>query len=234
MNLFYNLLATLSVVDIQFSIDILNHKYVYNVVMFHCYNNIITNTVLKLFNQQGIRVATASIGNDSAYYIPPYYRSKSGIIIDASCNGWTAVLNSSTMSFQNYSLIIITECFVTTTDILSNYPIQVDSDVTIAHKKDRSFELYEVYNTGYHYNGTFNIIKVGHWDPESSLCSTRSDRKNLQGLRIKVAAIILPSPKLENETVEQYMEKARTKVDTVHRMKFFILLKYMRDLYNIR
>ncbi|KAJ8717699.1 hypothetical protein PYW07_005629 [Mythimna separata] len=48
--------------------------------------------------------------------------------------------------------------------------------------------------------------------------------------------VILPSPRIANQTLEQYMEKpikSQIDVDTVHRMKFFTMLKFMRDMYNI-
>ncbi|XP_075981762.1 ionotropic receptor 75a-like [Anticarsia gemmatalis] len=232
MNLLYNILITFSIAEIPFVIDILNHKYLNYVVMFHCYDNKVTNNIHRLFNEHDIRISTVKIGK-SKNNVSPYFRTRSAIIIDSACEGWSTVLNSSTISFQNYSFIVFSEMLPTTTEILSHYPIQVDSEVTVAYKTNYSrIDLYEVYNTGFHFNGTFNVVKVGFWKG-GSLFLKASNRKNLQGLRIRLATVILPTPKVVNETVEQHLEKARTKVDTVHRIKFFILLKYMRDMYNI-
>lgn len=232
MNLFYNLLATFSVVEIPFIVDILNHKYISNAVFFHCYEKQIVAGVHKRFNQYNIRITTANISTKYPLNISRYTHEKSAIIIDTACGGWKIVLDSESISFQNYSFVVMTEHLTSTVNTLARYPIQIDSDVTVAHKNEGKINLYEVFNTGFHYNGTFKVVNLGFWN--SSLFVKERDRKNLHGLKIKIAAIILPTSELRNETVEQYLENARSKFDTVHRIKFFILLKYMRDMYNIR
>ncbi|KAJ8717085.1 hypothetical protein PYW08_005484 [Mythimna loreyi] len=186
-----------------------------------------------MFNDHDIIIASARIDYNVTYNVTESY-SRVGLVIDTACDGWTTVMNSSMTTFQRYSYIIITENLSETADILSQYPIEVDSDVVIAHKINETFNLYEVYNTGSTFKGKYNVRMIGRWD--SSLFIKESKRWNLQGAFVTTAVVILPTPKIVNQTLEQYMEKpikSQIDVDTVHRMKFFIMLKFMRDMYNI-
>lgn len=234
MNLLCNLLLALSVTDVRLVIDIFKLKNLKNGVIFHCFDNYVVSNVHKVLNEHGILVASAKIDYNVTYNVATSY-PKVGLVIDAACERWTSVLDSDTISFQGYSFIIITEDVTGTTEMLSQYPIEVDSDVIVAHKINQTFNLYEVFNTGTKYRGTYNVRKVGHWN--TSLFINSPNRWNLQGIFVKTAVIILTTPRIVNQTIEQYMEKpikSQIDVDTVHRMKYFIMLKFMRDMYNIR
>lgn len=232
--IFCNLLLTFSLSDVSLLIDIFKYKNIKNGVIFHCYDKHIVNSVHKVFNDNGIRVANAEVYYNATFNVTKSY-PKVGIVMDTGCEGWTSILDTKTLSFQEYSFVIISKHLSEATDVFSRYPVEVDSDVIIAHKMDTTFNLYEVYNTGFRYNGNYNVRKIGHWN--SSLFIKDSDRKDLQGVCVKTAVVILASPKIVNQTIEQYMEKpikSQIEVDTVHRMKYFLMLKDMRDMYNIR
>uniref|UniRef100_A0A2A4JDU9 Uncharacterized protein n=1 Tax=Heliothis virescens TaxID=7102 RepID=A0A2A4JDU9_HELVI len=160
---------------------------------------------------------------------------KTGIVVDTACEGWNSVLDSGTVSFKDYSFIMITENLPLILETLSRYPIKVDSDVIVAHKLNQTFNLYEVYHTGYKSKGKYVTRLIGNWN--SSLYIEDLNRWDLGGAFVKTAVVIVNPTRLTNQTVERYMEKPfrmQVKVDTVHRMKFFILLRYMRDMYNFR
>ncbi|XP_022814794.1 glutamate receptor ionotropic, delta-1-like [Spodoptera litura] len=233
MSLLCNLLLALSLADVRLVIDIFKLKNIKNGIIFHCYDNYVVSNVHKILNEQDILMASTKIDYNVTYNIAKSY-PRVGLVIDTSCEGWTSVLDSDTISFQEYSFIVITEDLSGTTEILSQYPIEVDSDVIVAHKINQTFNLYEVFNTGTKYRGTYNVRKVGLWN--TSLLIDSLNRWNLQGVFVKTAVIILTTPRIVNQTIEQYMEKpikSQIDVDTVHRMKYFIMLKFMRDMYNI-
>ncbi|KAF9410458.1 hypothetical protein HW555_010460 [Spodoptera exigua] len=233
MNLLCNLLLTLSVADVSLVIDIFKLKNIKNGVIFHCYDSYVVSNVHRILNEHDILMASAKIDYNTTYNVAESY-PKVGLIIYTVCQGWTSVLDSENISFQGNSYVIITEDLSGTTEVLSRYPIEVDSDVIVAHKINQTFKLYEVFNTGSKYRGTYNVREVGLWN--SSLVINASNRWNLQGVFVKTAVIILTLPKIVNQTIEQYMEKpikSQIDVDTVHRMKYFIMLKFMRDMYNI-
>lgn len=234
MNLFCNVLLTLSITDVPLIIDIFKHKNIKNGAIFHCYDNYFLNVMHKMFNGHDILIASAKIDHNVTYSVPKSY-PRVGLVIDTACEGWISVLDSSTTTFQGSSYIIITEHLSVTADTLSRYPVEVDSDVILANKINETFNLYEVYNTGFTFKGKYNIRMIGRWS--SSLFINESKRWDLQGAFVKTAVVILSSPRLANQTIEQYMEKpikSQIDVDTVHRMKYFIILKFMRDMYNIR
>ncbi|PZC86964.1 hypothetical protein B5X24_HaOG200630 [Helicoverpa armigera] len=234
MNIFCNLLLTLSVTEVPLVIDILKHKNIKNAVLFQCYNNHFVSGVHKIFNENNVLIASSKIISNGTYIIPLDHKN-TGIVVDTSCEGWNSVLDSRTVSFKDYSFIIIAEHLSPILEALSRYPILVDSDVIVAHKLNQSYNLYEVYNTGFKLKGKYVIRLLGHWN--SSLYIEDLNRWDLGGAFVKTAVVVINPTKLTNQTTEQYMEKPirmQVKVDTVHRMKFFILLKYMRDMYNFR
>ncbi|XP_026740553.1 ionotropic receptor 75a-like isoform X2 [Trichoplusia ni] len=233
MNLVSNILLTFTIADVSIIIDLFKHKNIKNGIIFHCHDQHLMNNVHRILNDNDIFMTSAKTGFDT-YKVTKSY-PKVGVILNTACEGWTAVLDSGKFPFQDYFFLIFTEHLSHTTDILSDYPVEVDSDLIIAHNALQLVNFYEVYNTGFKFNGTFNVKHIGHWN--SSLFLKASDRRNLQGVFVKTAVIILSSPKIVNQTIEQYMEKpikSQIKVDTVHRMKYFIMMKFMRDMFNIR
>ncbi|CAD0203326.1 unnamed protein product [Chrysodeixis includens] len=232
MILFSNILLTFTIADVSIIIDLFKYKNIKNGIIFHCHDQHLINNVHRILNDHDIFMTSAKTGFNT-YNVTKSY-PKVGIILNTACEGWITVLDSEKFPFQDYFFLIFTEHLSVTTDILSRYPVEVDSDIIIAHNALKLVNFYEVYNTGFKFNGTYNVKHLGHWN--SSLFLKESDRKNLQGVFVKTAVIILTSPKIVNQTVEQYMEKpikSQIKVDTVHRMKYFIMMKFMRDMFNI-
>ncbi|KAG6450986.1 hypothetical protein O3G_MSEX006868 [Manduca sexta] len=114
---------------------------------------------------------------------------------------------------------------------LSQHPIEIDSDTTIADKTENVYDLYEIYNTGFKKNGIFKTVHIGDW--RSSLNIEHPKRRNdLSGVVLSCPVVVLK--KLEEETFEHYlMQATHVGFDSLHKLKYITLLNYLKDMYNM-
>nr|UVB79162.1 ionotropic receptor 64a [Heortia vitessoides] len=213
----------------EFSVvtDVLNEKGVSEVININCYNK---DTILwqKLFNYKNIKTANfhpkRQLSKLSLNHI------KTGIIINTLCLDWKHALKAFPEDIfkSRFVWIVITDDLLSTANVLSNYPIEIDSDVTIILKSRGNYELYEVYHIDYS-KGTFSIREIGNWN--STLHMTNVGRRDVSGLIIKFTVVV--TEKIVNETLKQYLSRPRNyKIDSLHKLKFYELINYIRDLYN--
>lgn len=215
-------------------IDLFNHNNIYNIVNFHCNRPEYLVSMQKLFNNNKILVANLKTNGSGSYKISHSYK-KLGVVLNTSCDGWQMAFQLISMEdvFKSpFNWFITTENLTATVDILSHYPIEVDSEVTVIYKTGENiFELYEVYNTGFFTHGRFVIKKIGYWD--SKLWIEKRNRTDLIGVTLKCTVVV--TQRVANETFEEYVERSKlSKSDTLHKLKYFTLLKYLRDMYSIR
>ncbi|KAM3960282.1 ionotropic receptor 75a [Aphomia sociella] len=225
-----NLLNFLSIANATFVLDYFLYKHVNNVVIFHCNNARDIVSIQKIYYRNCVQTTTHEIRINGTYEIQ-YLKSKVGILFDGSCVGWAQVLSLvSNNSFKPpYSWIIITQDLESTTSALSRVPIDIDSDVVIAHVNGNIYNLYEVYNTGYYSNGTFNMKKVGFWN--NILNIEKPARFNMTGVILKCPVVI--TERVVHETyIDFLMKPKKYQFDSLHRLKFFTLLTYLREMYN--
>ncbi|KAJ2948574.1 hypothetical protein O0L34_g7827 [Tuta absoluta] len=113
---------------------------------------------------------------------------------------------------------------------LVQYPIEIDSNVIVILKTtENAYHLFEMYNTGFYTRGKFFVEPIGYWN--SSLHLKRRRRTDLSGVTLKATVVVTQS--IVNETFEDYVERSKlSKSDTLHKLKYFTLLKYLRDMYQ--
>lgn len=230
-----NLFVT-GILSFEFSVltTIFQNENINNAVNFHCNNANTENAIQKMFTANQVRSSSSQIEYNTSFAIP-YYYPRIGMILNTSCNNWYTVLDdlrAKAMYKSPFKWFVITEDFNSTVNVLSQYPIEIDSDITIIQKmNDRIFNLYEVYNTGFYTSGQVRVEKIGRWD--SWLRMEKRRRTDLSGVKLKCTVVI--TQKVVNETFEAYTERSGlSKSDTLHKLKYYTLLKYLRDMYNMR
>nr|QEE82786.1 ionotropic receptor 64a [Conogethes pinicolalis] len=224
VNFFFNFI---SVTDIVPTIDILRFKDVNNVYYLNCHNEEIMNH--KIFNDNNFQAASLNANLGSIKI--PYSYNRMGIMLNTSCSNWTRAFNNvpSNIAFKyQFKWIVFTDDLLKTANILTNYSIDIDSDFTIVVKNKDVYDLYDYYVKNYA-NETFSIKKVGYWN--RILHMNKVHRRDLTGLTIKSPVVVID--KLVQETFEEYLSKPKNYiVDSLHKLKFVALLKYIRDIYN--
>lgn len=215
-------------------IEIFNNEYIKNAVNFHCNNADTEIAILKMFAANQVRTSSFQTDSNTSFTVPYYYQ-RIGMILNTSCDNWSAVLDNlrvKAMFKSPFKWFVNTDDINSTVSVLSQYPIEIDSDITIIQKVNKKvFNLYEVYNTGFYTSGQVKVEKIGYWD--SSLRMEKHRRTDLSGVKLKCTVVI--TQKVVNETFEVYTERSKvSKSDTLHKLKYFTLLKYLREMYNIR
>nr|QEI46868.1 ionotropic receptor 64a [Galleria mellonella] len=227
----YLLLHFLSIANKSFITDFLLYKHLNNAVIFHCNKPKDILFIQKLFHKNDIQVLTLEVENHKSYQISNY-KSKVGVIVDASCDSWPLIFNEfSTEKLFKSSFIwaVMTEDLSSTTHVLYQQPIDIDSDVVIAYRNGKIYDLYEVYNTGYYSNGIYKLRKVGHWN--DTLHVWKSPRYDMSGVILKCPLVI--TEKVVNETYEDYLIRPKkSQIDSLHKLKFFTVLMYLQEMFN--
>ncbi|XP_063830540.1 ionotropic receptor 75a-like [Ostrinia nubilalis] len=223
------LLNFISIAEISLVIDLLKLKEIQNVVNINCdgQKSIFHH---KILNDNNIHASYWSLNSTDQNMMQRSYH-KTGVILDASCSNWEQALNNfdNSMFRNEFIWLIITEDLLSTARSLSNCPIEIDSDVTVALKTNGIFMLYEVFHTNYS-SGVISIRNVGYWD--TTLHIATSSRRDLQGLKMRCPVVV--TDKVVHQTFEEYLSKHQVfQVDSLHKLKFVALLNYIRDMYNM-
>ncbi|XP_045777707.1 ionotropic receptor 75a-like isoform X1 [Maniola jurtina] len=216
---------------ISIILDILKFKNIENCFIFNCYNNYNIVSIQKVFNDNNIKVS--SFTSDTRPKQTGY--SKIGFILDASCEFWNTTfgLIDETYFRRSYTWLIKTDNLVSTASILSKFPFEINSDVILITKsaEPNLFYLHEAYNQGFYTKGSFLVTKIGLWD--SKLYLNQKKRTNLTGVVLKCVVVVIDP--IINQTFEHYLENTRpedSKVDSLHKLKFFTLIKYLGSIFN--
>lgn len=208
--------------------DIFEHKYLNNGLFLNCQRNMITIEMQKVFFINNIRMNTLKIGD--SHRVIKNSLSRLGIFVNTSCDGWNDYVNNMNVTdkFQfPCTWIFITDDIATTVNVLSNFSLGIDSDVTIVDKDD----LYDVYNTGFKNNGRLIVTKYA---PRNKVIKVREreNRNDLSDVQLKCAVVVISNTVIEN--IEQYIKnESETKMlDSIHRLKYLTVLEYLKDMYN--
>lgn len=217
--------------DFAIVLDIFKHNNIQHGVALNSKTKIVISSYDNLLRFSSWSKNTSSIA------IPHSYQ-KVGVILCTSCEGWHNVLDSLDMAtaFRSpFNWIIVTEDLEETSKVLSQYPIEVDSDIIIIYKKDGEYSLYEIYNTGFALHGKVVVRKIGFWN--NSLYIVRKNRRDLKGLVLRATLVITKNQRVVHETFIEFLEREQpslTTVDSIHKLKYYEILKYYRDIFNIR
>ncbi|KAJ0175499.1 hypothetical protein K1T71_008658 [Dendrolimus kikuchii] len=235
MNLTYGF-STQTFANILTIINILQCKNIYNVNIINCDKSFDIITVNKILAQNKMRTQFINIGDDfirnSNKYDP-----KIGIVLNTACKSWKDTFDNIDVKYSfkyPFVWLIIINNVSATVNVLSQYPIQVDADVTITCKINdtkETFELYEIFNTGFYRNGTFQVQYKGPWNSTKNKTNNYLTRMDLSGVLIKVTVVVTRD--LINETIEEYLvNSVKDGMDSIHKSKFFMILKYIQAMYN--
>ncbi|XP_059059083.1 ionotropic receptor 75a-like [Achroia grisella] len=231
MHFGYFILHLFSIANKNIIIDFLTYKHLNNIVILHCNRPSDIIYIQKLFYKKNIQVKTLEIRSNNTSYQISSNKSKVGIVLDTSCDGWSQIFTSFVTEniFKTFIWTIMTDNLSATAHVLNQQPIDIDSDVIIACRNGEIYRLYEVYNTGYYSNGTYKLNEVGFWDNE--IIINKSFRRDLSGVILKCPVVI--TEKVENETYVDYLVKSRKPhIDSLHKLKFFTMLLYLQDMYS--
>ncbi|KAL4704264.1 hypothetical protein ACJJTC_016282 [Scirpophaga incertulas] len=225
-NVYFNLTFLLDMYPV---LDILNFKAVNHVVDINCnnYGDIIRQ---KIFNKNEIIAGTLAAKCDLVPN-PSLNCNKLGIIVNTSCYNWQNSIScfSEERGFKSpYLWLIYAEDLNKTVLALSNHRIEIDSDVIIILKENGEYTIYEVFHTDYA-KGTFTIRPLGYW--KKKLYINKSKRIDMSNVHIKCPVVI--TDKIVNEPFMKFLMNPNKKtVDSLHKLKFFSVFSYIRDMYN--
>lgn len=211
--------------------QIFKNNYIHDGVFIHCHNNSQIIVLQKAFNDAGIKMLAVKDDHFGKYRLN-IKKTKVGIVLDASCNGWIYVFeNFLNSNNRRINWIVNTNNLNSTTRILSQLQLRMDSNVLLINNNSRGFNLYEVYNTGFKRNGIFVVRDVGFWN--SSLFTREQSRYNLKGTILNCVSVI--TEHLKNETYMHFLEASRhDRTDTLHKLKFYTVIRYLQEMYNFR
>lgn len=227
----FNMMLSLSS-HLNLFIEIFKSNHINDAIFAHCDNESQVFLLQKAFNNADIKLLSVKL-ND--FYINHYgFETKIGLLLDVSCDGWSDVFRrKSNFDFgKRVFWLVNTDDIFLTTKILSRYHIPVDSEVIIIHKEaTNAFTLYEAYKTGFGSSGTYVVNAVGFWN--SSLYMKKRRRRNLRNTLLDCVSVI--TEELVNETYHHFLKASRhDKPDTLHKLKFFTVIRYLQEMYNFR
>lgn len=217
-------------------VDILKQKSINNLISFDC-NELKSKALYhKMMNENGIRMRSLDIGNTAEDISIPPEHTRIALVLSTSCDGWSKILDlldHKNIFKRRFAWLVVTENISDTTNVLTEYPIEIDSDVTILHRvEEKLYQLYEAYNTGFYTHGGFIVKRIGTWTVSQSYFRPIK-RMDLSGVVLKTMVVI--THRLMNETVLEYLAQSRkSSFDSLHKLKYFTILKYLRDMYNFR
>lgn len=228
-------ILSLSVAKSHILLDILKFKNIYQVVTFDC-DETRQVMVQKTLTVNGLKISNKKIVNNNTDTAIPSNFYKLGLIVNASCDGWETIfkdLDQHTIFSSPFYWFVLTKDLSATTNALSELPIEVNSYVAVLAKFGASqYHIYEVYNTGFYTYGQFKIASLGYWH-NSTLVMKENKRMNMSGVVLKCMVVI--NTNIINETVEQYVERSRPQgFDVQHKLKYYTMMKYIRDMYKFR
>lgn len=224
----------ISFAEILTVINILQYKNIENVIVINCDKRFDIIAAHKIFAQNKVRTHFEIISDDFTKNLNKIYYFKFGVILYTRCVNWENVFDIIDVkeAFKSpFVWLIITDDVYATSNVLSKYPIEIDSDVTICRRKEieEKVELYEIFNTGFNNNGMF------HMQYEEIQNYTKNNpflrRIDMSGVRLKFTIVVTRD--LFNETIEEFLiNSAKDGIDSLHKLKFFIILQYLQDMYN--
>lgn len=227
------LLTLLTAPEINLVNDVFKSKELHFGTIFHCGSADNAVKIHKIMNNNDFRMSNFVIDDNVTLYsqLKLMKTHKIGMVIKI-CGNWTSMpeLFDSKLFDSSFSWLIFADDISSMTGTLSRYPIEVNSDVTIVHKTGNIFNLYEVYNTGFYSNGRFHVKPVGYWC--TTLQLEKSKRIDMSGVVLKSAVVLTHS--IVNQTFEEYMARSTWEVDSLHKLKYFTLLMYWREMFNFR
>ncbi|XP_061384054.1 ionotropic receptor 75a-like [Danaus plexippus] len=237
MDLFYFifLLNSLHAMASPVIIDILKLKSIQNCIIFNCNENHKAKSLQKVLLKNNFRILTVKSDFKSKYF-SHYGHSKIGFVLDTSCDFWYVILDKidTQLLGGSHTWLVQTDDLSGTVSLLSKYPIEVNSDFIIISKdikRSNMFYLHEIYNKGFYTNGSSVVKSLGYF--ESRLTMKRNSRIDLSGVVLKCVVVVLDP--IVNQTFKQYLDNAKPGiVDSLHKLKFYVLLKYLEDLCKFR
>ncbi|XP_052743922.1 uncharacterized protein LOC128199247 [Bicyclus anynana] len=222
------------VTAISLILDLLKFKNIENGVILNC-NSSNDNIVFfqKTLNENNMKVSSFQIGKSPT--LDGF--SKIGLVLDASCELWNNTLDlvDETYFRSSYTWLIKTDDLASTVDAWSKFPIEINSDVILITKggEPNVFYLHEVYNKGFYTKGSLVVRNLGYW--ASKLYLKQKERYDLTGVVLKCVVVVVDP--IVNQTFEQYLEQTKPEdsiVDSLHKLKFFTIVKYLANMYNFR
>ncbi|XP_043277874.1 ionotropic receptor 75a-like [Venturia canescens] len=165
-----------------------------------------------------------------------YYRI--GVVLDYDCPHSEIVFEEFSkhqLPFnESYHWLVLTSTTTIPTQVLSNLPLSVESELTIANREENSYVLYDVYNPSYRHNGQLNVTFKGTWTTQKGLEDEMTQYKytrrgNFHGLTLNFSFVLTNPPLPDFET---YMTRPTNRhLDTMMRFHYAIV-RYLRDAYN--
>lgn len=235
MNLTFSLVFIFTIVSSSIISNILKQKHVNYLTVIGCDLNqdiffhkqmMLTGTKLAHINSKNVE---KQYQYDKSYF-------KSAFVLMSSCSNWTRILHNingkSKFKILETWLVITTKLSETIQE-LSLHPIEVDSDFLILLTTGKNtYQLYEIYNSGFYTNGSVHVNNIGFWN--GTLVMSSPKRIDMSGVVLKAMAVV-NDPKPVNETLDHYLDRSQpTPVDNINKLKYFIVLQYLHDMYKFR
>lgn len=208
-------------------VDVLKRKNINYVTYFAC------NSVFQQIRQQKQMIHSNFLSKFTEAHQTKSFHFKTAIIIDASCPNWSQFLGDNSIFRTPESWLIISTNLSETQNVILNYPFEVNSDLNVVLKITKNqYKLYEIYNSGFHTNGQLYIRNIGSWI-NGSMHIENERRMDMHGVILKCMVVI--TQQIYGETFEEYLERSRHgSDDSLHKLKYYTLLKYLRDMYHFR
>lgn len=220
-------LITLNGAFFSIIIDVLKRKNINYVNYYTC------NSVFQQIRQQKEMIDSNFLSKFTEVQQTKSLHFKTAIIIDAICPNWSRLFDENSMHRTPENWIIMTNNLSEARNVILKYPFEVNSDLTVVLKISHNYyKLYEMYHSGFYTNGKLCIRNIGFW-MNGSMDMDCKKRMDMDGVILKCMVVI--TQPIYGETFEEYLDRSRHgSDDSLHKLKYFTLLKYLRDMYNFR
>ncbi|XP_034950704.1 ionotropic receptor 75a-like [Chelonus insularis] len=212
-------------------------NYIHQLVIFACWNAIeLVKKITQLDTVVSYNLIHEHIDIISLLKVNYYHI---GVILDYDCPKSNFILKqfSDQLVFNDsYFWLLLTEASSPPTASLRDLPLTVQTEMTVATRKNELFELYDVYNPSYRHGGFINITYKGQWTPKNGLVNKLTQykyirRQNLSDLSLNASIVLTKSTDMD---FEKYVtEPVNPQLDTMARFQHAVNL-ILRDYYNFR
>ncbi|CAK1550720.1 unnamed protein product [Leptosia nina] len=185
-----------------------------------------------MFTERSFRVASFNLCKTSLIKKSSIH-SKVAVLIDTNCENWEQSFDMFDEPFTNSYWIFKSTNLSLTTDILSHYPIEFNSDLNILSSEDNEYKIYEFYNTGFYKNGSFIRNEIGYVNSLGQLFMSARRSKLLTDVNLKLL-VVYPDA-INGTTFQSFLNvEKKSQIDSLHKLKFYMLKLYLRDMYKFK
>lgn len=214
-----------------------------DIILFDCETDREHTKMMKYFSSFSLCTSFYAITKSSIDIVPVLRENiqNVGLTIDLDCENSVEFLNNLSNILDYPFKFIFKWVFIGKTlnnslNYISTLNINIDAEITFAEMKNKSYNLYEIYNTGKKHNGQLIVDYSGYWNNIDKFKLNQKPykytrRSNLTGIVLKCMIVVRNQGK---QSLNNYLLSTdNTHLDSMHRYNYVLLL-HLQDIYNYR